>query len=42
MPETDSVPLLKGYEKWMINGNLIKNEDGSVKILPSEIEKPID
>jgi len=41
MPETDSVPLLKGYEKWMINGNLVKNEDGSVKILPSEIDKPI-
>jgi len=32
MPETDSVPLLKGYEAKMLNGKLIKNEDGSYKI----------
>ncbi len=32
MPETDSVPLLKAYEEKMINGKLIKNEDGSYKI----------
>ncbi|MBS1742717.1 MAG: SCO family protein [Bacteroidetes bacterium] len=32
MPETDSVPLLKAYEQKMINGELIKNDDGSYKI----------
>ena len=32
MPETDSVPLLKKYEARMLNGSLIKNEDGSFKI----------
>lgn len=32
MPETDSVPLLKEYEKKMLNGILIKSEDGSYKI----------
>jgi protein SCO1/2 len=32
MPETDSVPLLKAYEARMINGDLIKNTDGSYKI----------
>jgi protein SCO1/2 len=32
MPETDSVPLLKAYEARMINGKLVKNEDGSYKI----------
>ncbi|MEP7255769.1 MAG: SCO family protein [Ferruginibacter sp.] len=32
MPETDSVPLLKAYEEKMVNGKLIKNEDGSYKI----------
>ena len=32
MPETDSVPLLKAYEAKMINGELIKNKDGSYKI----------
>ena len=32
MPETDSVPLLKAYEARMINGNLIKNSEGSYKI----------
>lgn len=29
MPETDSVPLLKGYEAKMINGKLEKKADGS-------------
>ena len=32
MPETDSIPLLKAYEQKMINGKLLKNEDGSYKI----------
>lgn len=32
MPETDSVPLLKAYEQKMVNGQLVKNEDGSYKI----------
>jgi len=32
MPETDSVPLLKAYEEKMINGDLLRNEDGSYKI----------
>ncbi len=33
MPEVDSVPLLKAYEKKMINGTLIKKEDGTYKIV---------
>jgi protein SCO1/2 len=32
MPETDSIPLLKAYEAKMINGKLVKNDDGSYKI----------
>lgn len=36
MPETDSIPLLKAYEQKMINGELVKNEDGSYKI----VERP--
>ena len=32
MPETDSVPLLKSYEERMINGTLIRAEDGTYKI----------
>ena len=32
MPETDSIPLLKDYEQKMINGILLKKEDGSYKI----------
>lgn len=35
MPETDSVPVLKQYEDWMLNGKLIRREDGTYKI-----EKP--
>ncbi len=35
MPETDSIPLLKAYEQKMINGILLKNEDGSYKIANS-------
>jgi len=35
MPETDSVPQMKAYENVMINGKLIRREDGSFKI-----EKP--
>jgi len=33
MPEIDSVPLLKAYEAKMINGKLVKNADGSYKIV---------
>ena len=33
MPETDSIPLLKAYEQKMINGVLIKKEDGSYKVV---------
>ena len=29
MPETDSIPLLKAYEKQMIQGKLLRKEDGS-------------
>jgi protein SCO1/2 len=36
MPETDSVPLLKAYERWMINGKLIKRDDGSYKIMKTD------
>ncbi len=32
MPETDSVSLLKAYEAKMLNGTLIKKDDGSYKI----------
>ncbi|HMK05337.1 MAG TPA: SCO family protein [Ferruginibacter sp.] len=32
MPETDSVPVLKAYEAKMINGELLKNADGSYKM----------
>lgn len=42
MPETDSVPLLKAYEAMMINGQLVKNDDGSYKIKydPASNQKP--
>lgn len=33
MPETDSVPLLKDYEQKMLTGTLIRNSDGSHKIV---------
>lgn len=43
MPETDSVPLLKAYEQRMINGKLIKNEEGSYKIeKPAEMDTAIN
>jgi len=32
MPETDSVPLLKDYERRMLTGTLKKNSDGSYKL----------
>ena len=35
MPETDTLPLLKAYEQKMINGKLVRREDGSYKV-----EKP--
>jgi protein SCO1 len=41
MPETDSVPLLKAYEKQMIGGKLKKNSDGSYKIEYDTSGKPI-
>lgn len=39
MPETDSVPLLKAYEQKMINGKLVKGEDGSYKIVYDTLDK---
>jgi len=36
MPETDSIPLLKAYEQKMINGILIKKDDGAYKIVNLE------
>jgi protein SCO1/2 len=39
MPETDSVPLLKAYEQKMINGKLVKSEDGSYKIVYDTLNK---
>ncbi|MBS1509580.1 MAG: SCO family protein [Bacteroidetes bacterium] len=42
MPETDSVPLLKAYEAKMINGNLIKNRDGSFSIDEETAYKPVE
>lgn len=36
MPETDSIPLLKAYEQKMINGVLIKKEDGSYKVVNAD------
>jgi protein SCO1/2 len=38
MPEVDSMPLLKAYEQKMINGTLMKKEDGSYKI--SQVQGP--
>jgi len=35
MPETDSVPVLRAYEKKMLTGKLVKNEDGSYKLVDS-------
>ncbi len=35
MPEVDSVPLLKGYERRMLTGKLEKNDDGSYKLDPT-------
>ena len=39
MPETDSMPLLKAYEQKMINGKLVKSEDGSYKIVYDTLNK---
>ena len=33
MPETDSVPRLKAYEKKVVNGKLVQNADGSYVIV---------
>jgi protein SCO1/2 len=32
MPEVDSVPLLKAYQQKMINGTLMRRDDGSYKV----------
>jgi protein SCO1/2 len=36
MPETDSVPVLKAYEQRMLNGKMVKNEDGSYTLKQPE------
>ena len=41
MPETDSVPLLKAYEEKMLGGNLVKNADGSYKIMGNPSNKQL-
>ncbi len=41
MPETDSVPVLKKYEQKMLNGVLVKNEDGSYKITADSTARPV-
>lgn len=43
MPETDSVPLMKAYERKMILGTLVKNDDGSYKISLASVDstKPV-
>lgn len=38
MPETDSVPLMKAYERKMIQGTLVKNNDGSYKISTASLD----
>ena len=38
MPETDSVPVLKAYEQKVIQGTLIRNDDGSFKIAQAQQE----
>ena len=44
MPEVDSIALLKAYEAKMINGTLVKKEDGSYKIVldAKDSAKPIN
>lgn len=43
MPETDSVPVLKKYEQKMLNGRLLKAEDGSYKIEnPGSVSSPVN
>lgn len=37
MPETDSVPVLKSYENWMLNGKLNQKKDGAYTL-----DKPAD
>jgi protein SCO1 len=32
MPETDSIPMLKAYEQYMLGGNLQQNKDGSYRV----------
>jgi len=39
MPETDSVPQMKAYENIMINGILIRREDGAYKIEKPQVSK---
>lgn len=42
MPEVDSVPLMKSYEQKMLQGTVVKNEDGSYKMSPGETTTPIN
>lgn len=42
MPEVDSVPLLKDYERKMLQGELIRNKDGSYKISTLGIDSTLD
>jgi protein SCO1 len=43
MPETDSVPVMKAYERKMINGTLVKKDVGDYKINSTQADstKPI-
>ena len=41
MPEVDSVSVLKQYESKMINGKLMRNDDGSYTIKDPEIILPV-
>lgn len=41
MPETDSVPVLKRYAASMINGKLIKGDNGTYTLLPDTSNSPV-
>lgn len=43
MPETDSVPLMKAYERKMINGTLIKKDAGDYNVNSTQVDstKPV-
>lgn len=42
MPEVDSVPVLKAYERTIINGDLQKKPDGSYKIVEKQGAEKIE